>query len=225
MARKTNQIESKQISKQLTEIVFILDKSGSMSGMEKDTIGGFNSFIEKQRKEDCETLVTTVLFSTDYVLLHDRVNIKKIEPLTENDYQTGGCTALLDAVGKTIYNINLIQNHIRKEDVPGKTIFVITTDGMENSSRDYSYADVKKMISEMQIKKGWTFLFLADNIDAAENAGKIGIAKRYAANYDTKRETQMMYDTVAMYCSLTPDDVDLTDIMEQNRKKSNKQKK
>ena len=227
MAKKTNQTESKQTSKQITEVVFILDKSGSMCGMEEDTIGGFNSFIEKQKKEDCDTLVTTVLFSTDYVVLHDRVNIDEIEPLTEKDYRTGGGTALLDAIGRTINTIDIIQKHIRKEDMPGKTIVVITTDGMENASRHYSYFMIKELIEEKQRDADWTFLFLADNIDAAEQAGRIGIAKKYAANYDTKQETRMMYDTVAMCCRLDTNEVDLSELIEKNRgdsknKKTNK---
>ena len=166
----------------LTELVFILDKSGSMSGMEKDTIGGFNSFIEKSKKEDTKTLLTTFLFSNNFTILHDRVDVNKVEPLTEKDYWTSGCTALLDTIGYAITHIEQIHKYARVEDIPDKTIFVITTDGLENASREYSYSLIKEMIKSKQDNDKWEFLFLADNIDAAENADRIGIRRSHAAN-------------------------------------------
>ncbi|MBP0967368.1 MAG: VWA domain-containing protein [Oscillospiraceae bacterium] len=166
----------------LTEMVFILDRSGSMSGLEADTIGGFNSMIGKQKKEDGEAFVTTVLFDTRYDVLHDRLPLEKVPAMTDKDYCVGGCTALLDAVGAAIRQIETIHKYARPEDVPAHTIFIITTDGHENSSSNYSYADVKKMIVSKQ-EKGWEFLFLGANIDAAAEAARIGISRDRAAEY------------------------------------------
>ena len=181
----------------ITELVFILDKSGSMQGLEKDTIGGFNSFIKKQKKEDGTTLLTTILFSNSHQILHDRLDIKEVKPLTEKDYWTSGCTALLDTVGYAITHTMEIHKYIREEDKPEHTIFVITTDGMENASREYSYSQIKELINKRQEEDKWQFIFLADNMDAAEHAERMGINRRYAANYDTRRDTRVMYDVVS----------------------------
>ena len=187
-----------------TELIFILDKSGSMAGLESDTMGGFNALIEKQKKIEGEAFVSTVLFSDKSLVLHDRMPIGEIAPLTEEDYQVGGCTALLDALGDAMHHIKTIHKYIRKEDVPEKTMFVITTDGMENASRRYSALEVKKMIRTYEEKYGWEFLFVAANIDAAETAESIGISKERAANYRaTEKGTQKMYAAVAdAVCSM-----------------------
>ena len=167
----------------ITELVFIIDRSGSMSGFEDDTIGGFNSTIEAQRENDGRVYVSTVLFNNYSKVVHDRVDIDKISPMTRKDYIVGGCTALLDAIGGAIKHIGNVHKYARPEDVPERTIFVITTDGMENASYQYSSADVKKMIKRQSERYGWEFLFLAANIDAVETAGKIGIGINRAANY------------------------------------------
>lgn len=178
----------------ITELVFILDKSGSMAGMEKDTIGGFNSMIEKQKGVDGIAYVSTVLFSNVSTVLHDRVNVKEIEPLTEREYFVGGGTALLDAIGRSIRHIGNIHKYAREEDVPEKTIFVITTDGMENMSREFGSREVKEMIKRQKEKYGWEFLFLAANIDAVTTAETFGIGRDRAVNYNLKRGTKMMYE-------------------------------
>lgn len=167
----------------ITELVFILDRSGSMSGLEKDTIGGFNAMIEKQKKEEGECFVSTVLFDNTTEVLHDRIKLSEIKPMTDNDYTVRGCTALMDALGGAVKHIRNIHKYSRKEDVPENTIFVITTDGMENASRNYSSADVKAMIEEQKEKYGWEFLFIAANIDAVETAAKYGISEDRAVNY------------------------------------------
>ena len=184
--------------KNLTEIVFILDRSGSMAGLEDDTIGGFNAMIEKQKKEQGEAFVSTVLFDNISEVIHDRVDIQKIEPMTRKDYYVRGCTALLDAVGKAIHHIGNVHKYAREEDRPEKTIFVITTDGMENASRQYSYADLKRMIERQKEKYGWEFLFLGANIDAAKEAARFGINADRAANYHADRQgTGVIYETVS----------------------------
>jgi uncharacterized protein YegL len=165
-----------------TELVFILDKSGSMSGLESDTIGGFNGFIEKQRKEEGTCFVTTVLFDNDHVTIHDRIPLSEVPKMTEKDYRVGGCTALIDALGDTIGHIEDVHRYIRKEDVPAHTMFIITTDGLENASHKYSSADVKKKI-EAKKELGWEFLFLGANIDAVETAKRYGIREDRAVNY------------------------------------------
>ena len=180
-------------SNNITELVFILDRSGSMSGMEEDTIGGFNSMIEKQKKEDGIVYVSTVLFSNTSKVLHDRVDINDINPITEEDYQVNGSTALLDAIGRAIHHIGNVHKYARKEDVPSKTIFLITTDGMENASREYSSRRVKEMIKRQEEKYGWEFFFVAANIDAVETAENIGIRRERASNYNVEEGTRVMY--------------------------------
>ena len=166
----------------LTELVFILDRSGSMSGLEGDTIGGFNSLVEKQKQQRGKCLVTTVLFDSRVVTLHDRVELQDLGPMTREDYCVGGCTALLDALGGTIRHIANIHRYARPEDVPARTSFVIMTDGLENASRCFGSDEVKRMIRHEKEKYGWEFLFLAANIDAVETAERIGIQRDRAVN-------------------------------------------
>ena len=191
------------MKKNLTEIVFILDRSGSMAGLEDDTIGGFNAMIEKQKGEPGEAYVSTVLFDNVSEVIHDRVDIQKIEPMTRREYYVRGSTALLDAVGGAIHHIGNVHKYARPEDRPEKTLFVITTDGMENASRHYSYERVKMMIERNTDKYGWEFLFLGANIDAAKEAARFGINADRAANYHADSEgTNVIYETVnqAVYC-------------------------
>lgn len=171
------------MKKGLTEIVFILDKSGSMGGLEKDTIGGFNSMLDKQREVEGEAVITTVLFDTDVSIIHNREDIHNVKNMTSRDYMVGGGTALLDAVGSTIRKINSAQKLMPEDMRPEKTMFVITTDGYENSSRDYTYEKIRKMITKKQDKKNWEFLFLGANIDAIQTAGSLGIRAERATNY------------------------------------------
>ena len=186
------------MKKNLTEIVFILDRSGSMAGLEDDTIGGFNSMIRKQKAEDGEALVSTILFDNYTEVIHDRVDIQKIQPMTHKDYYVRGCTALLDAVGSAIHHIGNVHKYAREEDRPEKTLFVITTDGMENASREYSYDRVKKMIQHEQEKYGWEFIFLGANIDAAKEAARFGIDADRAANYHADHVgTAVIYEAVS----------------------------
>lgn len=180
----------------VTELVFILDKSGSMSGKEADTIGGFNSMIEKQKQLEGKVVVSTILFSNYSEVLHDRKNLDEVGVLTEKDYRTYGCTALLDAVGNAINHIDKVHRSLKKKDIPEQTVFVITTDGMENASREYTSTLVKKMIQEHEKENGWDFLFLAANIDAVETAEYIGIRAERAANYSL-RKTEKMYDVLS----------------------------
>lgn len=172
------------MKKGLTEIVFILDRSGSMSGLESDTIGGYNSMIEKQKKEEGEALISTVLFDGQTDVLHDRVPLDKISPITEKEYYVRGSTALLDAVGGAIRHIGNVHKYAREEDVPEKTLFIITTDGMENSSRQYSYDKVKKMIEKQKEKYHWEFIFLGANIDAVGVADRFGVDRQHAVRYE-----------------------------------------
>ena len=174
--------------KGLTEIVFILDRSGSMSGLEADTIGGFNSLIAKQKKEEGEAIVSTVLFDDECQVLHDRKALEKIESLTDKDYYVRGCTALLDAVGGAIHHIGNVHKYAREEDRPEKTLFIITTDGQENSSHKYTYEKVKHMVERQKEKYGWEFLFLGANIDAAKEAERFGIRRDRAVDYHADRE-------------------------------------
>ena len=170
------------MNKDLTEVVFIIDESGSMHGLEGDTVGGFNSTVDKQKKLEGECLVSTVMFNTRSRVIHDRVNIKNIDKMTDSDYCPSGSTALIDALGDSISHIKMVHRYIREEDVPSKTMFVITTDGMENASRKYSLSEVKKMIEERK-EKGWEFVFLAANIDAAETARSYGIDADNCVDY------------------------------------------
>lgn len=182
----------------MTELVFILDRSGSMAGLEGDTIGGFNSLIEKQRRQEGECCVSTILFDNDSEVLHDRVKLRDVKPMTERDYTVRGCTALLDALGGAIRHIANIHKYARPEDVPEHTVFVITTDGMENASRRYDAEQVKRMIEHEKEKYGWEFLFLAANIDAVTTAKRFGIGEDRAVNYHADRQgTAVIYDTVA----------------------------
>ena len=171
------------MKKDLTELVFILDASGSMSGLEKDTIGGFNGMIEKQKKEPGEAYVSTVIFSNQSRVIYDREPISGIEPMTDKQYYVGGMTALLDAIGGAVHHIANVHKYAREEDRPEHTLFVITTDGMENASRTYSADDVKRMIERQKEDHGWEFLFLGANIDAVETAGRFGIDATRSVNY------------------------------------------
>ncbi len=180
-----------------TELVFILDRSGSMSGLESDTIGGFNAMIDKQKKEEGKCWVTTVLFDNESVTLHDRLDLQSVPKMTDKDYAVRGCTALLDSIGGAIEHIETIHKYARPEDVPAHTMFIITTDGMENASRKFSSAQVKKMI-EAKKELGWEFLFIGANIDAVETAANIGISRERAVNYHADSiGTQKLYANIA----------------------------
>ena len=180
------------MKKNLTEMVFILDKSGSMSGLEADTIGGFNSMIERQKKAEGEALVSTVLFSDVSTVIHDRVDLKKIKPLTDRQYYVGGCTALIDAIGGAIHHIGNVHKYAREEDRPAHTVFVITTDGMENASRHYTSDEVKAMVQRQKERYGWEFLFLGANIDAVETAAHFGIGEDRAVTFHNDAEGQAL---------------------------------
>ena len=182
----------------VTELVFILDRSGSMAGLERDTIGGFNAMIEKQKKQDGVCYVSTVLFDDRSEVLHDRVKLDDIPKMTDRDYTVRGCTALIDAIGGAIHHIGNIHKYARPEDVPEHTMFVITTDGQENASRRYTSEQVKKMIARQQEKYGWEFLFIGANIDAVETAARYGIHKDRAVNYHADgKGTRVLYEEVA----------------------------
>ena len=185
------------MKKNLTELVFILDRSGSMSGLEGDTIGGFNGMIKKQKGEEGEAFVSTVLFDNVSEVIHDRVELGSIAPMSEKEYYTRGSTALLDAVGSAIRHIGNIHKYAREEDRPEKTLFVITTDGMENASRHYTYEKVRQLIEEKKEKYGWEFIFLGANIDAAKEAARFGIDPTFAADYHADTlGTEVLYETV-----------------------------
>ena len=182
----------------ITELVFILDRSGSMAGLESDTIGGFNSMIEKQKKEDTPCYVSTILFNGESEVIHDREKLDEIHPMTDRDYVVGGCTALIDAIGGAIHHISNIHKYARPEDVPEHTMFVITTDGQENASHRYTSEQVKKMIERQKEKYSWEFLFIGANIDAVETAARYGIGKDRAVNYNADGEgTHILYESVA----------------------------
>ena len=182
----------------ITELVFILDRSGSMAGLESDTIGGFNALIEKQRTQPGEAYVSTILFDHESKVIHDRVKLADVRPMTADDYSVRGCTALMDAIGGAIRHIANIHKYARAEDVPEHTVFVITTDGMENASHVYSSDRVKAMIEHEKEKYGWEFLFLAANIDAVETAARFGIGRDRAVNYHADSQgTQVIYEAVS----------------------------
>ena len=199
------------MKKNLTELVFILDKSGSMSGLEKDTIGGFNSLLDQQRKVDGECIITTVLFDNRYELLHDRIDIRAVQPITGKEYFVGGSTALLDAIGKTIHKIGAVQKNTAEEYRAEKVMFVIITDGEENASRCYSSMQIRQMIQRQKERYGWEFIFLGANIDAVETAGRFGIDADRAVDYvpdgeGTELNYRMMSETVATFreCGAVP---------------------
>ena len=186
------------MKKDLTELVFIIDRSGSMSGLESDTIGGYNAMLEKQKKEQGEAVITTVLFDDKYELLHDRINIRGVEPITEKDYFVRGSTALLDAVGKTINKIGGVQKHTSEDQRAEKVMFVITTDGMENASREFSHEKIRDLITHQKVKYGWEFIFLGANIDSAETADRFGIGRDMAADYNSDSAgTRLNYDVIS----------------------------
>ena len=185
------------MKKNLTELVFILDRSGSMAGLEADTIGGLNAMIEKQRKEPGEAVISTVLFDNETEVIHDRIPLDRVPRLTEKEYYVRGCTALLDAVGGAIHHIGNVHKYAREEGRPEKTLFVITTDGMENASRRYTYDKVKAMIARQRERYGWEFLFLGANIDAAREAARFGIRADCAADYHADSiGTEAVYESV-----------------------------
>ena len=199
------------MKKNLTELVFILDKSGSMSGLEKDTIGGFNSMLDQQRKVDGECVITTVLFDNRYELLHDRIDIRAVQPITGKEYFVGGSTALLDAIGKTIHKIGMAQKNTAEDYRAEKVMFVIITDGEENASRNYSSMQIRQMIQRQKERYGWEFIFLGANIDAVETAGRFGIDADRAVDYvpdgeGTELNYRMMSQTVATFreCGAVP---------------------
>ena len=182
----------------ITELVFILDRSGSMSGLESDTVGGFNTMIEKQKKQNAPCYVSTVLFNHTSEVLYDRVKLGEVQKMTEDDFFVGGSTALMDAIGGAIHHIGNIHKYIRPEDVPANTMFVIMTDGMENASRNYSSDRVKQMIVRQKKRYGWEFLFIGANIDAVETAARYGIDADRAVNYHADKEgTRVVYQSVA----------------------------
>lgn len=185
------------MKKGLTELVFILDRSGSMSGLEGDTIGGYNALLEKQKKEPGEAIITTVLFDDQYELLHDRINLRGVQPITQQEYFVRGSTALLDAVGKTINKIGNALKHTREEERPEHVMFVITTDGLENASYEFNDQKIRQMIEHQKSKYNWEFIFLGANIDAAATAAKVGISRDMSVNYHADSQgTLLNYETV-----------------------------
>lgn len=200
------------MKKHLTEVVFILDRSGSMSGLEADTIGGFNAMLKKQKQGPGEALISTVLFDNRCRVLHDRIPVEKVAPLTDRDYTVGGCTALLDAIGGAIHHIGNVHKYARSEDVPEHTLFVITTDGMENASCRYSAQKVRKMIERQKEKYGWEFLFLGANIDAVETARRFGIGEDRAVNYHADSQgTRLNYEVLSAAISSVRSSAPLSD--------------
>ncbi|NLX93260.1 MAG: VWA domain-containing protein [Clostridiales bacterium] len=182
----------------LTELVFILDRSGSMGGLESDTIGGYNSLLNKQKKVEGECVITTVLFDDRYELLHDRINLNGVAPITDKEYFTRGSTALLDAIGTTIKKIENAQKHTAEQERASKVMFVITTDGYENASKEYTYQKIKQMIEQQKKTHDWEFIFLGANIDAVETAAQFGIDANRSANYHADSQgTQLNYEVVS----------------------------
>ena len=219
----------KPASNNITELVFILDRSGSMAGLEKDTIGGFNSLIEKQKKEEGTAYISTVLFDNYSEVLHDRVSLDKIKPMSNKEYFVRGCTALLDAIGGAIHHIGNVHKYAREEDRPAKTLFIITTDGMENASRRYTADKVKAMIERQKEKYGWEFLFLGANIDAVATASMYGIDHDRAVTYNCDKEgTALNYEvlsnTVSVFrkCKSGTFDADWKELIEEDYKKRGK---
>lgn len=216
------------MEKKLTEVVFVLDRSGSMAGLESDTIGGFNGMIQKQQKEEGQAYVSTVLFDDRVEVLHDRVDLDKIQPMTDREYYVRGCTALLDAVGRSINHIATVHKYAREEDRPQKTLFVIITDGYENASREFTYSKLKKLIETQQEKYGWEFLFLGANIDAVAEASRFGIRKERAVRYENDEEgVALNFATVgravhACCCRGSISDDWAEDIRENYERKNNK---
>ena len=209
----------------ITELVFILDRSGSMSGFEADTIGGFNSTIERQKEQEGKVYVSTVLFDNYSEVIHDRVDINEIKPMTRKDYNVRGCTALLDAIGGAIHHIGNVHKYARPEDVPEHTIFIITTDGMENASQRYSSQDIKAKIKRQTEKYSWEFIFLAANIDAVETAENIGIRRERAANYrQTKEGVERSYyamsEAITSVRNCCADKMDLEEYLKEDDKKA-----
>ena len=214
--------KTKKVGNGITEMVFIIDRSGSMAGLEADTIGGFNAMIEKQKEEDGKVYVSTVLFSNASKVIHDRVDLAKVEPLNRRQYRVGGCTALLDAIGGAIHHIGNVHKYARPEDVPEHTIFVITTDGMENASCRYTQKMIKTRITQAQKERGWEFIFLGANIDVAQTADDLGIRRDRATNYkydpkgvDASYRTMNKAIANVRDCN---DDFDLGDIMNEEEK-------
>ena len=182
----------------LTELVFILDRSGSMAGLESDTIGGFNAMVEKQKKEEGEAFLSAVLFNDRSTVLYDRVDVRRVEPMTERQYFVGGCTALLDAIGDAVHHIGNVHKYAREEDRPAKTVFVIITDGMENASRRYTYDEVRHMVEQQRDRYGWEFLFLGANMDAIAAARSFGIREDRAVRYKCdKRGTALNFEVLS----------------------------
>lgn len=183
--------------KKYTEVVFIMDRSGSMSGLESDTIGGFNSMLEKQKKESGDAVISTVLFDDCMEVIHDRMEIRKVQKMTDKEYYVRGCTALLDAIGNAVHHIRNVHKYAREEDRPEKTIFIIITDGLENVSRQYTYTKVKEMIERQKDKYGWEFLFLGANIDSIHEAKRFGITEDRAVNFHSDSEgTALNYKVI-----------------------------
>lgn len=214
----------------LTELVFILDRSGSMQGMEDDTIGGFRSMLEKQKEEAGEALVSTLLFDDQCEVLHDRVDLREVKPITREDYVVCGCTALLDAVGGAIRHIGNVHRYARPEDVPEHTLFVIITDGMENASRRYTARQVREMIRLRTEKYGWEFLFLGANIDAVETAGHLGISPDRAVNYHcdsagTRLNFEVVGQAAAAVRRSTPLDAHWKDAIEEDFRRRGKDRR
>ena len=207
---KNEKITKGESENNITELVFIIDRSGSMAGFENDTVGGFNSMIEKQKQGDGEVYVSTVLFDNYSEVVHDRVPISQIKPMTREDYQVCGCTALLDAIGGSINHIGNVHKYARREDVPKHTIFVITTDGMENASCRYSSTEIKEKIKRQTEKYGWEFIFVAANIDAIETADRIGIRRERAANYKQSKDGYAAcFNAMSSFVSMRRNEVNL----------------
>jgi uncharacterized protein YegL len=212
------------MKKGLTEMVFILDRSGSMSGLESDTIGGYNAMLAKQQKEPGEAVITTVLFDDHFELLHDRINLRGVAPITDKEYYVRGSTALLDAVGKTINKIGNAQKHTAEDERAEHVMFVITTDGMENASREFDYEKVRRMIEHQKSKYGWVFIFLGANIDAIATAERFGISQVWATNYNadsagTLLNFEVISETVSCIRASRPISKNWKDRIEEDFKK------